>query len=352
MKKIRRYVAQSVWGAVLTVLLVIVALDAIAGIVDQLDKLRGNYTFLEAIIYVSLYLPSTIYDYLPLSALVGCLVGLGSLATTSELVVMRAAGVSVAQIIYSVFRPVMVFIIAGALIGEYVAPYMDQYADSRKSLAQGHSKALISDRGLWNRDGNEFMHFNAVLPNGKLFGITRYRFDDNRLVEASFSDSAIYQGGHWFEQDVRSTVFSENTTQTYLEASRKWDTDLSPSILNVLVLKVDELPMRRLYSYGNYLEKQSLDASDYKLAFWQKALQPLATLSLVMIAISFILGPLRQVTMGYRVFIGVIVGLAFQTSQKLLGPSSIILGFSPMYAVMIPICISFLAGFVMLRSAR
>ena len=352
MRYINRYIAQAVWASVLTVLLVVVALDAIAALVDELDSLRGNYGFIDAIIYVGLYLPSTIYEYLPLSALVGCLVGLGALATTSELVVMRGAGVSITQIIYAVFRPIMIFIIIGALIGEYAAPYMDQYADSRKALAQGHKKALISERGLWNREGNEFMHFNAVLPNGKLFGITRYRFSEGELVEASFTDSAIYQGDHWFEESVSITSFTENETHTSSLASRKWFSELSPSILNVLVLSAEDLPMRRLYSYAKYLENQSLDAGDYQLAFWQKALQPLATLSLVMIAISFILGPLRQVTMGFRVFIGVIVGLVFQTSQKLLGPTSIILGFSPMYAVLLPIAMSFLIGMAMLRSAR
>ncbi len=352
MSQLKSYIAHAIWGSVLAVLIVIVSLDAISSLVDQLGNLKNDYGFGEAILYVLLSLPSSIYRFLPISALVGCLVGLGSLASSSELVVMRAAGVSVNQIIWAVARPVLVFIFIAVLIGEYVAPYADQYADSRRSLAQGHNRALQSE-GLWILEDNEYMHFNVVLPNGKLFGITRFKFNESgQLQEASFVDSAIYQGDYWFEQDGVVTQFLDEKIDHYEFSTRRWYTEVSPALLNVRALDVRDLPMQRLYAHSSYREKQGLDASEYRLAFWQKALQPFATLSLVMIAISFILGPLRQVTMGFRVFIGVIVGLAFQTSQKLLGPASIIMGFSPMFAVLVPVLLCFVIGFLFLRRAQ
>ena len=339
-------------GAVLAVLFVVVSLDAISDLVNQLGDFKGDYNLTEAVIYVLLLIPSNIYDYIPLSALVGCLIGLGMLASSSELVVMRAAGVSIGQVVWAVFRPIFLFIFVGAILGEFVTPYLDQYADSRRALAQGHKRALQSEKGVWNREGDEYMHFNAVLPNGKLYGVTRYIFEGDKLISSSFSDSAIFQQDYWFEQDVRVTEFTDDGIVKKELPNRKWYTELSPELLNVLVLGQDELPIHRLYSYSAYLDKQGLDSSDYRLTFWQKSLQPLATLSLVMIAISFILGPLRQVTMGFRVFIGVIVGLLFQTSQKLLGPASLIFGFSPMFAVLIPILMCFFIGWFLVRRSQ
>ena len=339
-------------GAVLAVLFVVVSLDAISDLVNQLGDFKGSYNLVEAVIYVLLLIPSNIYDYIPLSALVGCLIGLGMLASSSELVIMRAAGVSIGQIVWAVFRPIFLFIFVGAILGEFVTPYLDQYADSRRALAQGHQRALQSEKGVWNREGDEYMHFNAVLPNGKLYGVTRYIFEGDKLISSSFSDSAIFQQDYWFEQDVDVTEFTDDGIVKKQLPNRKWYTELSPELLNVLVLGQDELPIHRLYSYSAYLDKQGLDSSDYRLTFWQKSLQPLATLSLVMIAISFILGPLRQVTMGFRVFIGVIVGLLFQTSQKLLGPASLIFGFSPMFAVLIPILLCFFIGWFLVRRSQ
>lgn len=110
--------------------------------------------------------------------------------------------------------------------------------------------------------------------------------------------------------------------------------------------------MRSLHYYTHYLQEQNLTASNYSLAFWQKLLQPLATASLVLIAISFVFGPLRSVTMGQRIFTGVVFGIVFVLLQKLLGPSSLVFGFPPLIAVMIPILACIALGIYLLRRAR
>ncbi len=353
MMLIKRYIGQQVTGAIAIVLCVIVSLDVISEFVDELDNVRGNYTLLEVFIYSALSLPSAIYDYLPLAALVGCLIGLGVLANTSELTIIRAAGVSVRRIIWAVMRPILFYIGCGVLLGEYVTPTSDQYAASRKAIALGHKTALQGQRGVWNRENNEFMHFSAVLPNGKLFGITRLQFnDDGELLSSTYVESAIFQGSSWFERNgIATELLPDKTTRSTFPA-RSWFSEISPKLLDVLVLPPEDLPMQRLYSYGNYLERQGQDAAEYRLAFWQKALQPLATASLVMIAISFVFGPLRQVTMGFRIFTGVIVGIVFRTSQDLLGPSSLIFGFSPLIAVLAPIVVCALLGAILLKRSR
>ncbi len=350
MRKLNQYIARTVIGAVSMVLLVIVSLDAIAALVDQLGELEGQYNFIEALAYVGLTLPGRIYSNIPLSSLVGCLVGLGILASSSELVVMRAAGVSVAQITWAVMKPVLLFIVLSVALGEYVTPLTDQIADSRRAIAQGDKKALESRHGLWNRDGNEFMHFNAVLPNGRLYGVTRYQFDDNgQLTASSFAQTAIFQGDHWLEEEGKESLITAEGIQVHQYDWRRWDTELSPKLLNVLVLTPDALSIQNLYSYAQYLQQQELDSSEYWLAFWKKLLQPLATASLVLIAVSFIFGPLREVTMGQRIFTGVIVGIVFRTSQDLLGPASLVFGFSPLIAVALPLVVCGSVGIYLLR---
>ena len=353
MRKLNGYIARSVIGSVSMVLLVIVALDAISALVEQLGDIKGNYTLMEVLTYVALTLPGRIYEQIPFSALVGCLIGLGALAGSSELVVMRAAGVSIRRISWAVMKPVLLIILFGLFLGEYVTPYTDQIAESRRAMAQGDRRALESRRGLWNREGNEFMHFNAVLPNGRLYGVTRYQFDDSgKLQASSFARTAIYLGDYWQEEQVEVTYLRDAGSERELIDRRRWESELSPELLNVLVLEPDALSMQSLYTYANYLDQQDADNQAYRLAFWQKVLQPLATASLVLIAISFIFGPLRQVTMGYRIFSGVVVGIVFNTAQGLLGPSSLVFGFSPLMAVSIPVVVCFLIGALLLQRAR
>jgi len=353
MRKLNSYIAKSVIGSVAMVLLVILALDVISALVDQLGDMRGEYNFIEVMIYVGLTVPARINEYIPFSALVGCLIGLGMLAGNSELVVMRAAGISVPKITWAVLRPVFIFIALGLVLGEFITPYTDQLAESRRSIALGRLQALET-KGVWNKDGDEYVHANAVLPSGEMRGLSRYQFDQlGRLQRSSFAEKALYIDGYWLEHNGSETLFDPAglKLQTHSYIQRDWHSNLNPELLKLLVLSPEGLSISSLYRYVDYLQLQGLAADKYRLAFWKKVLQPLATASLVLIAVSFIFGPLRETTMGYRIFTGVIVGIVFRTSQDLLGPSSLVFGFQPFIAILIPILICAGFGFYLLRKA-
>lgn len=410
MRKINRYISRSVTGAITMVLIVIMALLLISAFIDEIGSVRGNYTFGEMLIYVALTMPRRMYEILPFACLIGCLIGLGILANSSELVIMRAAGISVKRITWMVLKPVSLFILFGIFLGEFVTPYTDQVSESRRAIALEKRTADTREGSMWNREGNEYMRFNAVLPRGVLYGVTRYKFDDQRnMLEASFSKQAIYQGGYWQEEDVQVTHFEQATTVTDADnttvgseepssagnvaatnglpassanssanevaqkvldddailsgvlvrgtrnetiQTRRWETPLSPGLLNILVAEPEALSLRSLRYYINYLKEQNLVSSDYSLAFWQKLLQPLATASLVLIAISFIFGPLREVTMGQRIFTGVVFGVVFRLTQDLLGPSSVVFGFAPLIAVLVPIGFCMVLGIYLLNKTR
>lgn len=352
MRKITGYISRTVFSAIVLTLLVFVALDFTFGVIDQLGKVRGGYTSKEALIYMALTVPRRLYELIPFACLIGCLVGLGILANSSELTVVRAAGVSVKRIAWMSLRPALAFIFLAAILGEYVAPYTEQMADNRRLFMRDNWERQTYN--MWNREGTEFMHVTAVLPSGVIYGLTRYQFNDQRqLQSASFSKQAIYrEEGYWQEENISISHISNTGISTETLASRRWDTPLKPNLLNILVMDPEDMSVSSLNYYVNYLHEQNLNPGNYALAFWQKFLQPLATMSLVLIAISFVFGPLRSVTMGQRIFTGVVFGVGFQLLQKLLGPASLVFGFTPALAVLIPIGICILVGVYLLNRAR
>ena len=352
MRKLDRYIGTSVFLAILSVLGIIVGLALLFAFIDELGDLSEGYGTLEALFYVLMTLPRRTYEMLPMAALIGCLIGLGSLASNSELTIMRAAGVSVGRIVWAVMKPMLVLMLVGVLIGEYLAPWSENQAQAYRSLAQGGGEAQSSRHGLWHRQGQEYVHINAVQPGGKLVGVTRYQFDDQRrLQSASFARRARYEGDHWLLQDVKTTRFHEQSSEVQQAASERWDVELNPQLLGTVVLEPEALSVTGLWRYIHYLAEQGLNNGNYWLAFWTKVLQPLVTAALVLMAISFIFGPLRSVTLGQRIFTGVLVGFVFRIAQDLLGPSSLVFGFSPLLAVVVPAGICALAGVWMLRRA-
>ncbi|WP_339670301.1 LPS export ABC transporter permease LptG [Dasania marina] len=352
MKKLNRYVSQIVGSAILMVLVVILGLDAIASIIDEMENIEAGYTFWAALKFVLYSVPGDVYEFLPFAALVGSLAGLGALANNSELVVIRSAGVSTGRILWMVMRPALVITALGFLISEYVAPHTESIAKSERGIALRGDANVVSREGLWHREGNHYMHFDVVQPNGVLYGIKIYQYGDNReLLVATQAERAIYQQGQWLLEDIDESRFVDGRVQTQHLPFRVWQTELSPQLLSILVLDPLDLSVRGLWDYSHYLEQQGLNNGSYLLAFWKKVLQPLSTLTLVLVAISFIFGPLREVTMGFRVFVGVLVGIVFRTTQDMLGPASLVYGFEPVYASGIPIVVCALFGVLLLRRA-
>ncbi len=352
MVRLDRYIGSSVFFSILGVLGVIVGLALLFAFIDELGDLDAGYGVAEAARYIAFTIPARIYELLPMAALIGCLVGLGSLASSSELTVMRAAGVSLGRIVGAVMKPLLVLLVVGLLIGEYVVPWTQSEAQSGRSLAQGGGEAQTTKRGLWHRQGEEFIHINSVQPNGVLLGVTRYRFDgERRLLSASFARRAQYLGDYWQLENVATTLLHEDRSEVLQAPSERWDVELTPQLLGTVVVEPEALSMTGLWRYIHYLGEQGLNNSRYWLAFWTKALQPLVTATLVLLAISFIFGPLRSVTLGQRLFTGVLVGFIFRIAQDMLGPSSQVFGFPPLLAVLVPAGICGLVGVWLLRRA-
>lgn len=352
MKLLSRHVGGSVLAAIFVVLLVLVGIDVISAIIDQAGDLEGDYDFAEALIYVLLTVPGRIQEYIPFAALVGALIGLGTLASQSELIVMRSSGVATGRIIWMVMKPTLLLMLLGLLISEYVAPPAEQMAGTRRALAQNNAQAFSVKSGVWNREGNEFMHFNAVESLGVVHGVTLFRFNNKQQLQSTlFAETARFVDDKWLLEDGVQTQLHDRSTSRSSFDTLEWHTTLSPRLLSLVILEPDDLSVSGLWSYANHLKEQGQSAGDYLLAFWSKLLQPLGTASLVLIAISFIFGPLREVTMGYRIFVGVLVGIVFRTSQDMLGPSSLVFGFQPMFAILVPILFCAGIGVILLRRA-
>jgi hypothetical protein len=99
MNTLDRYLLRSIVGAVLLVMAVFLTLGGLFLFIGQQDDIGvGRYTGVDALSFVLLNLPQQAWELMPISALIGTLVGLGALARGSELTVMRAAGLSVWRI--------------------------------------------------------------------------------------------------------------------------------------------------------------------------------------------------------------------------------------------------------------
>ena len=350
MGKLQRYIGGQLLVAMLGVLLLIVGLDALSTVIDELEYITDTYTFIDVLVYVGFTLPRRAHEFVPFAALIGALVGLGKLASSSELTVAQTSGLSLRQIGMMVLQPALLLALGGFALGEFVTPLSEQLAVSHRALAQRQEQGFVGAAGVWSRDGGTFVHVEAVQRQGVIYGVQLLSFDsERRLTQSVRAERGSFQEGYWLLEQVEKTVFSPTSTQVERQTTAQWETEITPQLLALEAVDSVSLPTRQLWPYARYLESQGLLFRDIELAFWRKLLQPLAIGGLVLVAMSFIFGPLRSGTMGARIFAGVIVGIVFRISEDFFGPISLIYGFPSILSAATPIALCWLCGLWLLR---
>jgi len=352
MRRLNRYIGTTVFTASLGSLLVLVGLNSISELIVEVRDLDQSYTFKIALLSIALRLPSAITEFMSYGIFLGSIIGLGMHANNNELSVMRSAGVSFNRFLWAVMRPTLILLAIGFLLGEYVNPVANNFARGLKDGEDIRQRTGEAPFGHWYRDkeNGDFLHFNRVEVGGRIFGVTRYRFDaDGKLIHAGFAEQAIYQrDGYWQLENYQQSDIYDDHIELSNEAPNPWRTELSPQLLNILVLPPESLSIRSLYQFAVYRDRQNLQSHEYWLGFWQRVLQPLMVLSLVLVGMSFIFGSLREATMGSRVFLAVVVGFFFKVNMSMLGTVSSIIGFSALVAVLAPIILCAAVGLLLL----
>lgn len=354
MTRMDRYIGVTVLGAIAVVLLAFFGLMSLFALLEELREDEISYTLIEAVGYVALTAPRRIYEVLPYVVFLGALIGLGSLASRSEIVVFRAAGVPASRIFFGVAWPAAIVFVAGFALGEWIAPKGEERAERFKALAMDSSNVIQITRGYWYREGSLVMRVSGLDDQGRLVGVDQYYYSpDQRLVRSLHAERADYVAGddaHWRLHGVVESILEPDAVRTRSVDTLRWDGHVDPRVLSIRVLvEPRKLSLGNLALQIDYMDREGLSAGVYRLAFWTKILQPLSVLGLALLALGFILGPLREVGMGVRLTVGIFAGLAFKYVQDLFAPMSIVYEFPPVLAVLAPIVLCWLVGIWGLR---
>ncbi|WP_018983369.1 LPS export ABC transporter permease LptG [Salinimonas chungwhensis] len=345
------YIARTLLSTIGITLSVLIGLSALIKFVEQLRKLgEGDYDVVLAAVYVVLSLPRELELFFPMATLLGGLVGMGVLASNSELVVMQASGLSRWNIINSAMKSAVVMILAVMAVGEWVTPYAESKAKEVRTEAISGGSLFSSDELVWAKDGEHFVSIGQVVTREQLNDITIYNFDDAlKLEDITFAEKGYYEGNAWFLSGVTLTRFTDtNVSKDSLERQR-WDSTLTPDKLGIVAIKPEALSIRGLSDYIQYLDNNNQDSSRYQLAFWRKVLQPISVSVMLLTALSFIFGPLRSVTMGARVIMGVLTGFGFFITNEVFGPLSLVYQLPPFLGALLPSALFALIATLLLR---
>lgn len=332
------YIGRIIASTTFLTLAVFVSVSGIIKFVEQIRLVgRGNYDLSHAALFVLYAVPRDVEIFFPMSALIGGLIGIGMLASNSELVVMQAAGLSRFDIIKSVMKTAVLLIIASMAVGEWLAPSGEATAREIRAQAISGGSLISAKNGVWAKDGDYFVNIGEVLEQGQLKKIQIYRFNDELKLDSWLSaEEAVYQNNQWLLSGVVNTTLNEQKIVTDKVDHQVWHSSLTPKKLGVVTVTPESLSLRGLLDYLDYLNANEQNSSRYELAFWRKVMQPITVAVMLFVALSFIFGPLRSVSMGARIMMGVVTGILFFVSNEVLGSLSLVYQFPPFIGAISP----------------
>lgn len=324
--RLDRYIARHVLFSTLGVIAVLLSLDMVLDLNKQLQDVgKGSFTLGHALLFELFTIPRRLYTLFPFSAVIGSLLGLGSLAASSELTAMRAAGVSRLRIGLGALLP-LVALTAMMLVNiETIGPAGEQRA---QMLAAAKSGQLIMARysGLWAREGQLFLNARTggqrQGENGEswteLQDVRLYQFDaDGRLRSLATARVADYRGGEWMLRQVQRTHFLPRSVHVENVASERWKTTLDEQSLVATLAQPRYLSMAELRNNITYLQRNQLDASRFESTYWGRWFYPVGVIVLCLATLPFAFTSLRSGGLGKRLFIGIILGISYILVERL-----------------------------------
>ncbi len=333
-----QYLMRSILTVTALVLLVLLALVGLFEFIGELDNTKGDYQTAQAVLYILLRLPQIAFEMLPIAALIGSLLALGALASNSEIIVMRSAGLSVRRLAAMVGVAGMAMLILAGLLGEFIGPPLDYFARNMRLQAQSDQADGRLGRDAWARDGNEFLHFERVSSEYDFGSIYVFRFDDaNRLQSIARAENSGVDGdGKWILHNLSETRFVDDGVQVVESSRAIEDFDIDASVLGISLVKPQSLSGRGLLSYIAYLKRNSLDASGYEAELWYRVARTVTVIVMPLLALAFVFGSLRTGGAGARLMIGVIIGLGYYLAAEMLANSGQVFNLNPALIAWLP----------------
>jgi len=351
MKILDQHISKTIVNGTLMALLLLVSLLSFVDFVDEVSNVgKAGYGLLDAAYFVLLSMPRHIYDIFPTAVLLGSLLSLGTLASNSELIVMRAAGISIARIVRSVLQSGLILVLLIALVGEVLVPMSERKAQSAKATALKQNISMGAQHGFWARDGRRYIYVGRVYPDKQMGNLEIYELDKNQqLVRETYAKSASYQNNSWQLKQVKQSSLLTDHVKTAEYKNLQWDNLLNPDIFNVVSVQPQNMSAMDLYRYSRYLQNNELDASHFKLAFWIKIMTPVSSLVMLLIALPFVFGSQRSGGAGQRMMVGLLLGIGFFMLNSTLNHVGQIYGFPPFISAVSPMILASFAGIYALR---
>ncbi len=342
MSILHRYIALNVIRGFFLLALILVSLFAVLLLIEELEDVgTGSYTWALAIQYVLLQTPKILLDFAAFIGLVGSIVALGALAGHHELIAVESVGGTPKNVTFAVIVTGVALMLGVLAIAQFVVPVTLHKANVDKTIATEGFGDFVSKTGYWSQSNGRFLHVRDIEYGRVPTNIEIYEFNErHQLKRYLFADHAdIQQSNLWILHSVQIKEMVAGSMQLRTEIEMPWQSFLSAAQLGIIVSKPEALSLTDLYHFVVGLKQRGEQSYRYELIFWQKLMNPIAAAIMILLGMRFVFGSQRHVSMGKRITMGVLAGIAFYVLSQLITHMGTLLQLPPTLIAMLPAAI-------------
>ena len=299
------------------------SIDVLFALIKELNDVSAAYTLGDVFFYVALTVPSKVYELFPVSAVLAVVVGLGSLAAGSELVVLMTSGFSRLKIAFVAMLSIGFWLVLILWLGEFVGPAGDQMAQDFRNHKISQGKSISTSKAIWLKDGDVVMKTKQMRALGdsgeyQLEGVTVFELVDKKLSQVSKADKATYKDNTWQLEGIQISQFGRGGVKLEKKDAMQWSSRIEPDILSISSTRPKYLSLRDIKKYQTFTAQSDSMQSSYRIAWWSKLAFPLLVMATVLSGVMTLFGQVRSGGMAQRLVTGIVIGIVIYLLNKTL----------------------------------
>jgi lipopolysaccharide export system permease protein len=322
------------------VFLLLQVLFSFVALAEELEKVgEGLFTQLDAFRTVFYTAPRRIVDLLPVTTLLGGLMGLGDMAARQELIAARVAGLSRPRMAAPVLCLALTLALAALAMQSLVVPGSERHANEIRARALVQTSVDAGTQlDFWTRAENHMVHVSDVEFGRLLTGIEIYTTDaEGRLQQLVQARQAAITGiDDWVLKDITLTTIAGGVASEEHRDELQWPGLLTASQTAILMLPMEALAPLDLSRLIDHQRANGLDTHRLRIALWQQLSIAVAIIGMALLTLPMLLGSIRAIPAGQRIVLGGLLGIGFYLLQQLAGHLAGLFALNPPGMIMTP----------------
>lgn len=274
---------------------------------------------------------------------------------------MRAAAISPARMAFPIAIVALLLVAIVLALQNLIIPRAE-YAASQlrgKTMVQVGRSGIEEEPGsdaeeeFWTRNAGQFIRFSSVLPDRSLADVEVYLFDESGNLQRMLQSpkAQLLQDSTWLLRKVHDTQIHNTLPQSQFEGELIWQALLSEKQARTMMVPASSLSSADLWRTIRRLQENDMNAEPQRIVFWTQMSVPIGVVGMALMALPFLLGSVRSVSVGQRIAMGGLIGISYYLIQQISGYLAGIVHGHVLLMVMTPGLLVLLAALIMLKRA-